>query len=118
MPASAVRKNWLDGHAIGVSFTCAVHCLALPTLIAYLIAKGDIVRIETLNAYRRNLRDGENRGPIVFCRECRASVRASCPRFETALASLGRAAGFRPLRIIGEIAGTCPACQAEVHESG
>jgi len=36
--SSAVRKNALDGLAIGVSAACMVHCLALPALIALLPA--------------------------------------------------------------------------------
>lgn len=36
--ADAVRKDALDGIAIGVSFTCMVHCLALPALVALLPA--------------------------------------------------------------------------------
>jgi hypothetical protein len=36
--AGAVRQNAMDGLAIGVSFACIVHCLALPALIATLPA--------------------------------------------------------------------------------
>jgi Fur family zinc uptake transcriptional regulator len=77
-----------------------------------LIASGQVVRIETLSAYRICDPGSASGGPFVFCRRCRAATQVDCERFTDRLRALSRSTGFRPSRIVVEIAGTCPACQA------
>jgi Fur family zinc uptake transcriptional regulator len=83
-----------------------------------LVAKGDVVRIETLNAYRATVCEGEARGPLLFCRECRGTTRARCPGLEFELVSLAERIGFQPARFIVEISGLCAVCQAAASGNG
>lgn len=78
-----------------------------------LVADRRIARIETLHAYCRWQR-GDGDGPLVFCRNCRTSTRTPGPDLEEQVLVRGAAAGFRADRVVIEIAGTCPACQASV----
>ena len=75
-----------------------------------LMANGDVVRIETINAYRP-ARSGEVERPALICRSCRKSSTIDHSNFGERLMLLSSSRGFRTFRFVLEIVGTCPDCQ-------
>jgi Fur family zinc uptake transcriptional regulator len=78
-----------------------------------LVASDDVVRVETLNAYRPTQRFGEPNGPVLFCQTCGCCTRASAAAFAAELIALSKSASFKTTRFVVEIAGICPSCQED-----
>jgi Fur family zinc uptake transcriptional regulator len=87
-------------------------------ILERLITRGAVVRVETLNAFYPSFYESDPDRALVFCRRCRATIRARCPDLETELASVAERVGFRPGRFIVEVSGLCAACKAATSGNG
>lgn len=79
-----------------------------------LCARGEVHRIESLNAYAAR-RGTDPRAPVILaiCDSCGALAETPAPDLLGALTAHARRAGFEPVRHVVELHGHCTACSPE-----
>jgi len=78
-----------------------------------LIERGVVRRIESLNAYVGTAPGMGHDAVSLFCRSCRRSLPVEAAGPVALLPTAAAEHGFRSVRIIVEIAGTCPDCSGQ-----
>ena len=78
-----------------------------------LCARGEVHRIESLNAYAAR-RGTDPQAPVILaiCDSCGALAESPAPDLLGALTNHARGAGFEPVRHVIELHGHCAACSA------
>lgn len=96
------------------------HNAAPPTVyraLDFLQLHGLVHRIASLNAFTGCTHASERHtGLFLICQNCRNVLELANPAVTGAIREAAAAEGFRAIETIIEVAGLCPACQAEHHD--